>query len=112
MFLVFVHPVKADGSIGIRSMQVASLRQAIALVHGITCKWSICVYGPEDSESWIHRIDSHRNTHGTKGIVSWVEHKELQVFLADYNVPSVWEACNAIKKRFKHNFRAFCQSLR
>lgn len=110
MYLVFVHPVMKDRSIGIRSCQAKSMREAISLVWGLKCKWSICAYST-DTEVWDYRIDSTRNTHGTRGIVTWQEHGELNVFLPNYDSPTVWADMREIEKRFRHNVRAFRQSI-
>jgi len=110
--IVFVHPVKADGTLGIRSCPCKSMREAISLVWGLSCKWSICVYSDSaDDCSWDYRIDSTRNTHGTRGIVTWQEHKELNVFLPNYDSPTVWADMRDIEKRFRHNVRAFASKL-
>ncbi len=113
--LVFVHPVKADGSLGIRSCPAKSMAEAISLVIGLTCKWSICVYSSKDSvdsEGWDYRIDSTRNTHGTRGIVTWQEHRELNVFLPNYDGANVWFDMHQLEKKFRHNIRAWLQRQR
>jgi hypothetical protein len=110
--LVFVHPVKADGSIGIRSCPANSMSEAISLVIGLTCKWSICVYSSKeacDIGPWEYRIDSTRNTYGTRGIVTWQDHRELNVFLPSYDSSTVWADIREIEKRFRHNVRAWVQ---
>ncbi len=112
--LVFIHPVKADGSLGIRSCPAKSLSEAISLVIGLTCKWSICVYDSESciDSGWNYRIDSERNTHGTRGIVTWQNDNELNVFLPNYDSSTVWADLREIEKRFRHNVRAFVQRQR